>query len=126
MAIKRVKYEDIKKQKGRTTKKDLDGMQNAEVIERAISNLDSPVPTETELNEFERVGCKECTQEKIMSKKIQVNEAEIKNIKGRSDWPYLKQQTDEQIYFNAGNTEKILSGSDLKQLHRPKKRNEKG
>jgi len=60
-----------------------------------------------------------------MSKKIRVNEAEIKNIKGRSDWPYLKQQTDEQIYFNAGNTEKILSGSDLKQLHSPKKRNAK-
>ncbi len=56
-----------------------------------------------------------------MSKKTRVNEAEIKNIKGRSDWPYLKQQTDEQIYFNVGNTEKILSASDLKQLHKPRK-----
>ncbi len=64
MVIKRVKYEDIKKQKGRTTKEDLDGMQDADVIERAISDLDSPVPTETELNEFERVGCKDIPRRK--------------------------------------------------------------
>ena len=55
-----------------------------------------------------------------MSKKVRVSEAEIKKIKGRSDWPYLKQQTDEQIRFNVGNTEKILSISDLKQLCKPK------
>jgi len=64
MAIKRVKYEDIKKQKGRTTKEELDGMRDAEVIERAINDLDSPVPTETELNEFERVGCKDVPRRK--------------------------------------------------------------
>jgi len=56
-----------------------------------------------------------------MSKKIQVAETEIKKTKGRSDWLYLKQQSDEQLRFTAKNTEKILSDSDLKQLRRPKK-----
>lgn len=60
-----------------------------------------------------------------MSKKVRVSEADIKKTKGRSDWPYLKQQTDEQIRFNVENTEKILSISDLKQLRKPKKRNER-
>jgi len=64
MGIKRVKYEDIKKQKGRTVKEDLDAMQDADVIERAISDLDSPVPTEAELDEFERVGCKDMPRKK--------------------------------------------------------------
>jgi len=64
MDIKRVKYEDIKKQKGRTVKKDLDEMQDTDIIERAINDLDSPVPTEAELNEFERVGCKDKPRKK--------------------------------------------------------------
>ena len=64
MGIKRVKYDDIKKQKGRTVKEDLDGMQDADIIERAIGDMDSPVPTEVELNEFERVGCKNMPRKK--------------------------------------------------------------
>jgi len=56
-----------------------------------------------------------------MSKKIQVAETEIKKTKGRSDWLYLKQQSDEQLRFTAKNTEKVLSDSDLKQLRKPKK-----
>jgi len=55
-----------------------------------------------------------------MNKETRVAEAEIKSIKGRSDWLYLKQQSDEQIHLMAKNTEKILSDSDLKQLRKPK------
>ena len=59
MTIKRVKYEDIKNQKGVTKKEDLDKMTDAEVIERAISDPDAPVPSEKELKEFKRVGRKD-------------------------------------------------------------------
>ena len=62
---RRVKYENIEKQKGRTVKKDLDDIQDTDIIEHAISDLDSPVPTEAELNEFERVGCKDMLRKKL-------------------------------------------------------------
>lgn len=59
MTTKRVEHEDIKKQKGATKKEMLDKMTDAEIIERAMSDPDLPLPTEKELKEFKRVGRKD-------------------------------------------------------------------
>lgn len=59
MTMKRVNYEDIKKQKGATKKEVLDKMTDAEIVEKTMSDPDSPVPTEKELKEFKRVGRKD-------------------------------------------------------------------
>ena len=59
MATKRIKFEDIKKQKGATDKRALDKMTDAEIAKRAISDCDTPVPTKKELKEFQRVGRKD-------------------------------------------------------------------
>lgn len=58
MATKRIKFEDIKKQNGATEKQTLEEMTDAEIIEGAIGDRDTPVPTEKELKEFRPVGRK--------------------------------------------------------------------
>ena len=59
MATNRVKFEDIKKLKGSTNKKQLDKLTDSEILERALSDRDSPVPTREELKEFKKVGRKD-------------------------------------------------------------------
>lgn len=59
MATKRIKFEDIKKQKGATKKQTIDEMTDAEITERAIGDRDTPVPTEKEMKEFRHVGRKD-------------------------------------------------------------------
>ena len=59
MTTKRIKFEDIKKQKGATDKHALDKMTDAEIAKRALGDRDTPVPTKKELKEFQRVGRKD-------------------------------------------------------------------
>ena len=59
MGTNRVKFEDIKKLKGSTDKRQLDKLTDAEIIERAMTDPDSPVPTKEELKQFKKVGRKD-------------------------------------------------------------------
>ena len=52
MAIKKVKFEDIKKSRGRTNKAELDLLTDAQITEAVLSDEDSVIPTEKELKEF--------------------------------------------------------------------------
>ncbi len=52
MGIKRVKFEDIRKSKGRTTKKELDKLTDSDIKEAVLSDNDSAMPTKDELKEF--------------------------------------------------------------------------
>lgn len=52
MGIKRVKLEDIRKQKGRTSKEELEKISDAEIIEAVLADEDAVMPTEEELKEF--------------------------------------------------------------------------
>lgn len=52
MAIKKIKFEDIKKSKGRTTKKELDKLTDSDIKEAVLSDKDSAMPTKDELKEF--------------------------------------------------------------------------
>ena len=54
MGIERVKFEDIKKLKGRTSRKELDRLTDAQIKEAVLGDRDSAMPTEKELKEFER------------------------------------------------------------------------
>ena len=53
MGIKRVKFEDITKSKGRTTKEELDKLTDANIKEAVFGDKDAVMPTEKELREFE-------------------------------------------------------------------------
>jgi len=64
MATTRIKFKDINKQKGATKKESLDRLTDAEIIERAMCDPDSPVPTKKELKEFKRVGRKDKSRSK--------------------------------------------------------------
>jgi len=52
MSIKKVKFEDIHKSKGRTKKEDLDKLTDAKIAEAVLSDKDSIIPTKEELKEF--------------------------------------------------------------------------
>ncbi|MBN8430163.1 hypothetical protein JF535_04770 [Microbulbifer salipaludis] len=52
MAVKKVKLEDVKKSKGRTSKEELDKISDKEIAEAVLSDKDSVIPTEKELKEF--------------------------------------------------------------------------
>lgn len=52
MAVKKVKLEDIKKSRGRTKKEDLDKITDSDINESVLSDKDSVVPTDKELEEF--------------------------------------------------------------------------
>ena len=72
MAIKRIKFMDIKKQKGATKKEYLDKLADAEIIEKAMSDPDSPVPTKKELEELKRVGRKDKPRNKSWAKRFEL------------------------------------------------------
>jgi hypothetical protein len=52
MAIKKVKFEDIKRLRGRTTKEELDKMTDARIKQAVLSDRDAAMPTARELKEF--------------------------------------------------------------------------
>ncbi|MGI9283651.1 MAG: hypothetical protein ACR2PX_29095 [Endozoicomonas sp.] len=52
MTVKKVKFEDIRKHKGRTTKKELDELSDTDIKEAVLGDKDSAMPTEDELKEF--------------------------------------------------------------------------
>lgn len=52
MAIKKIKFEDIKKSKGRTKKEELDKISDKEISEAVLADKDSVIPTDKELKEF--------------------------------------------------------------------------
>ena len=52
MGIKKVKLEDIKNLRGRTSKDELDKMSDTEIQEAVLGDKDSVIPTEKELQEF--------------------------------------------------------------------------
>ena len=64
MATTRIKFKDINKQQGATKKESLHKLTDAEIIERAMSDPDSPVPTKKELKEFKRVDRKDKSRSK--------------------------------------------------------------
>ena len=52
MGIKKVKVEDVKKLKGRTSKEELDKMTDSEIKQAVLADKESFIPTEEELQEF--------------------------------------------------------------------------
>ena len=58
-----------------------------------------------------------------MSKKIRIELDKVKKTKGRSNWSYLKAQTDEQIQANTigDHSGRELTDTEIQQLTKPKK-----
>lgn len=54
MAIKKVKFEDIKKSRGRTKKEDLDKITDKDIAESVLSDEDAVIPSDDELKEFKK------------------------------------------------------------------------
>ncbi len=54
MATVKVNLEQIKKLKSKTNKEKFDALTDSEILEAALSDPDSVVPTEEELKEFKR------------------------------------------------------------------------
>jgi hypothetical protein len=52
MSIKRVSLEELAKSKGRTTKEELDKISDVQIAESVLQDVDSSIPTESELKEF--------------------------------------------------------------------------
>lgn len=52
MSIKRVSLEELAKSKGRTTKEELDKVSDVQIAESVLQDVDSSIPTESELKEF--------------------------------------------------------------------------
>ena len=59
MAIKKIQFDDIKNSKGKTKKEDVDSLSENQINEAAMSDPDTSIITDKELNEFEKVGKKE-------------------------------------------------------------------
>lgn len=55
MAKVKVKFDEIKFLKGKTKKEEVDSLTDSEINEAALSDPDSAVPTEDELNEFQKI-----------------------------------------------------------------------
>ena len=56
MAIKRIKFEDIKNSKGTTDKNIVDNMTEADIKRGILADIDSPNLTDEELKEFQPVA----------------------------------------------------------------------
>ncbi len=54
MAKVKINLEQIKKLKSKTNKEKFDALTDSEILEAALSDPDSAVPTEEELKEFKR------------------------------------------------------------------------
>lgn len=52
MSITRVKLSDVKKAKGNSRVEEVKSLSDAKIYERALSDSDSAIPTERELQEF--------------------------------------------------------------------------
>ena len=54
MAIVKVSFDQLKKSKGKTKKSEVDAITESEILESALSDPDSLIPTKDELSEFKK------------------------------------------------------------------------
>ncbi|MEI8704093.1 hypothetical protein [Pseudoalteromonas sp. B62] len=54
MTIVKVSFEQLKKSKGKTSKSEVEKISESEILESALNDPDSSIPTEEELKEFKK------------------------------------------------------------------------
>lgn len=59
MAIVKISLDEIKNLRGKTDKEKFDALTDSEILEAALSDPDSVVPTEEELKEFKKAKDRE-------------------------------------------------------------------